>query len=58
MFVISVTINLKAQKYGGLSFQPIGRVRGMAINGVELPLMSVEMTTSKPKAAVKESAIQ
>ncbi len=34
VLTISVIVSVKAQKYGGLSAQPIGRVRGKAINGV------------------------
>ncbi len=49
MLVKSATVSVKAQKYGGLWDQPIGRVSGMATRGsVEGALLGI--TTARLRA--------
>lgn len=49
MLVKSATVSVKAQKYGGLWDQPIGRVSGMATRG-SVEGASLGITTARLRA--------
>jgi hypothetical protein len=54
LLTISVMVSVTAQKYGGLSDQPMGRVSGMAMRGSVYGATSEGIVTARLRAVVGE----